>query len=110
MADDIKKDQGQNPGRSGQRPDNRNNTMTTFQRRTLRKTVISSRTTSRSSRTRAASVGLPNPSIWVPAWIGGTPISRERHRNSTFPNVPSYLIERSHRADLDVPSKILQGH
>ena len=26
-----------------------------------------------------------------------------------FPNVPSYLIERSHRADLDVPSKILQG-
>ena len=27
-----------------------------------------------------------------------------------FPNVPIYLIERSHRADLDVPSKILQGH
>jgi hypothetical protein len=26
-----------------------------------------------------------------------------------FPNVPSYLIERSHRADLDVASKILQG-
>jgi hypothetical protein len=52
MAEDIKKDQGQNPGQSGQQP------------------------------------GQP----------------QQQHDD-----VRSYLIERSHRADLDVASKILQG-
>ena len=68
MTDDMKKDQGQNPGQSG--PGNRNRNRMILQRRILRKTPIS-RMTNRSNRTRAASVALPNGLIWVPAWRAG---------------------------------------
>ena len=58
MTDDMKKDQGQNPGQSDS-PDNRNRNKMILQRRILRKTAIRSRMTNRSNRTRAASVALP---------------------------------------------------
>ena len=104
---DMKKDQGQNPGQSGQQPEQPQQKQVILQKKILLRIVIKSRTTCRSS-TRAASVALPrvHPS---PGQDWRDPYFRRTSSKLNLPDVPSDVIERLHRADFDVASKILLG-